>query len=166
MVDAAEEFAPCSMVCVDVSMMTRMFCVGVGLTCSLACASTSIAALACRPSGRRPRKPPLAAALAAARIVRIPRVGLSDLLRQADAVRYAAEDSSREAMADLLDRSRCGWGPLSVPRRSWSGHERSVKPPFRYLVGATLGLGLGVGAADSAGEVGGSSSLRPLRRLS
>ena len=48
-------FAPCSMVCADVSMMTRMFCVGVGLTCSLACASTSIAALACRPSGRRPR---------------------------------------------------------------------------------------------------------------
>ena len=33
--DAAEIIAPCSMVCVDVSMMTRMFCVGVGLTCSL-----------------------------------------------------------------------------------------------------------------------------------
>jgi len=46
----------------------------------------------------------LLSALAATRIVGIPRVGLSDLLRQADAVRYAAAESSREAMADLLDQ--------------------------------------------------------------
>ena len=46
----------------------------------------------------------LLSALAATRIVGIPRVGLSELLHQADAVRYAAVESSREAMADLLDQ--------------------------------------------------------------
>ena len=46
----------------------------------------------------------LLSALAATRIVGIPRVGLSELLHQADAVRYAAAESSREAMADLLDQ--------------------------------------------------------------
>ena len=46
----------------------------------------------------------LLSALAATRIVGIPRVGLSELLNQADAVRYAAAESSREAMADLLDQ--------------------------------------------------------------
>ena len=55
-------------------------------------------------SAERSTTEELLAALAATRIVGIPRVGLSDLLRQADAVRYAAEDSSREAMADLLDQ--------------------------------------------------------------
>ncbi len=46
----------------------------------------------------------LLSALAATRIVGIPRVGLAELLNQADAVRYAAAESSREAMADLLDQ--------------------------------------------------------------
>ena len=43
-------------------------------------------------------------ALASTRIVGIPRVGLSQLLERADEVRYAAAESSREAMADLLDQ--------------------------------------------------------------
>jgi hypothetical protein len=43
-------------------------------------------------------------ALASARLVGFPRVGLRSLLEQADAVRYAAEQPSREAMGDLLDQ--------------------------------------------------------------
>jgi hypothetical protein len=43
-------------------------------------------------------------ALASARLVGFPRVGLRSLLHQADAVRYAAEQPSREAMGDLLDQ--------------------------------------------------------------
>ena len=88
-------------------------------------------------------------------------MGLSDLLRQADAVRYAAEDSSREAMADLLDQVEVWVGTASVPRRSWSGHERSVNPPLWCLVGATLGLGHWRWCRfDSAcGEAGGGAEL-------
>ena len=59
----------------------------------------------------------LLSALAATRIVGIPRVGLSELLQQADAVRYAAAESSREAMADLLDQVEVWVGTAEQAQR-------------------------------------------------